>query len=150
MQAITDTIAGKYWWVLAIAGAAIALGLVLWRMPSIRASFAAMRCGKPAPPKRRVVEAESEYETDSDAGEIGEARLLSHLRAPPAPVVVPVVPVVPVVRERAERAERAERNERSRSPKKRSRSPKKRSRRRAEKPGAAGAAGATVTPECTE
>jgi hypothetical protein len=144
MQAITDTIAGKYWWVLAIAGAAIALGLVLWRMPSIRASFAAMRCGKPAPPKRRVVEAESEYETDSDAGEIGEARLLSHLRAPPPPAVVPVVPVVPVVRERAERAER------SRSPKKRSRSPKKRSRRRAEKPGAAGAAGATVTPECTE
>ena len=144
MQAITDTIAGKYWWVLAIAGAAIALGLVLWRMPSIRASFAAMRCGKPAPPKRRVVEAESEYETDSDAGEIGEARLLSHLRAPAAPAAPAVVPVVPVVRERAERAER---NERSRSPKKRSRSPKKRSRRRAEKPGAAGA---TVTPECTE
>ena len=141
MQAITDTIAAKYWWVLAIAGAAIALGLLLWRMPSICASFAAMRCGKPAPPKRRVVEAESEYETDSDAGEIGEARLLSHLRAPPAPAAPPVVPVV---RERAERAER------SRSPKKRSRSPKKRSRRRAEKPGAAGAAGATVTPECTE
>ena len=144
MQAITDTIAGKYWWVLAVAGAVIALGLVLWRMPSIRASIAAMRCGKPAPPKRRVVEAESEYETDSDAGEIGEARLLSHLRAPPAVSavsVVPAVPAVPVVRERAERAER------SRSPKKRSRSPKKRARRRAEKPGAAGAA---VTPECTE
>ena len=84
MQAITDTIAGKYWWVLAIAGAAIALGLVLWRMPSIRASFAAMRCGKPAPPKRRVVEAESEYETDSDAGEISEGRLLAHM--PRAPV----------------------------------------------------------------
>jgi len=141
MQAITETIAGKYWWVLAVAGAVIALGLVLWRMPSIRASIAAMRCGKPAPPKRRVVEAESEYETDSDAGEIGEARLLSHLRAPPAP---PAPPVVAVVRERPERPERAERAERSRSP-------KKRARRRVEKPGAAAAAAAAaVTPECTE
>jgi hypothetical protein len=132
MQAIfTETVAGKYWWVLAIAGAVIALGLVLWRMPSIRASIAAMRCGKSAPPKRRVVEAESEYETDSDAGEIGEARLLAHLRATPAaPPAAPVVAVVPVPRERTERSDR-------------SRSPKKRGRRRAERP-------AVVTPVCTE
>ncbi len=83
MQATVEA-TRQYWWIFAVIGAVVAIGLVLWRMPSLRASFAAMRCAKPAPARRRVVEAESEYETDSDAGEIGEARLLSHM--PRAPV----------------------------------------------------------------
>ncbi len=83
MQATVEA-TRQYWWLFAVIGAVVAIGLVLWRMPSLRASFAAMRCAKPAPARRRVVEAESEYETDSDAGEIGEGRLLAHMPRAPA------------------------------------------------------------------
>ena len=81
MQAAVEA-TRQYWWLFAVIGAVVAIGLVLWRMPSLRASFAALRCAKPAPARRRVVEAESEYETDSDAGELGEGRLLAHMRPP--------------------------------------------------------------------
>ena len=81
MQAAVEA-TRQYWWLFAVIGAVVAIGLVLWRMPSLRASFAAVRCAKPAPARRRVVEAESEYETDSDAGELGEGRLLAHMRPP--------------------------------------------------------------------
>ena len=88
MQATVEA-TRQYWWLFAVIGAIVAVGLVLWRMPSLRASFAAMRCAKPEPARRRVVEAESEYETDSDAGELAEERLLAHLkpeaRAEPRP-----------------------------------------------------------------
>ena len=102
---------GKYWWIFAILSAIVAVGLVIWRLPSIRASISALR--PPAPAKRaRRVEPESEYESESDDGEIGEARLLAHLapeRArveevecdeaesaePPKPPLPPVVAVAP-------------------------------------------------------
>jgi hypothetical protein len=95
MQATVEA-TRQYWWLFAVLGAVVAIGLVLWRMPSLRASFAAMRgCAKPAPARRRVVEAESEYETDSDAGELGEERLLVHLKAPE-----PVEPAEPAPKRR--------------------------------------------------
>ena len=72
-----DSPFGKYWWIFAILSAVVAVGLVLWRMPSIRARLAGPK--KPAPKKRRP-EPESEYETDSDDGELGEERLLAHLK----------------------------------------------------------------------
>jgi hypothetical protein len=128
MQATVEA-TRQYWWLFAVVGALVAIGLVLWRMPSIRACFATIRCAKPAPPRRRVVEAESEYESDSDAGELSEERLLAHLKpAPPAEAV-----------ETAETAERAEAETKAR--KAAEPEPKRRGRRRAEKP---------VTRECTE
>ena len=130
MQATVEA-TRQYWWLFAVVGALVAIGLVLWRMPSIRACFATIRCAKPAPPRRRVVEAESEYESDSDAGELSEERLLAHLKPSPPP-------------ERAEAAERAERGEaETKALKAAEPEPKRRGRRRAEKP-------VTVTRECTE
>jgi hypothetical protein len=85
MQATVVEATRQYWWLFAVIGALVAVGLVLWRMPSLRASFAAMRGAKPAPARRRVVEAESEYESDSDAGELAEERLLAHLKPAPPP-----------------------------------------------------------------
>ncbi len=132
MQATVEA-TRQYWWLFAVVGALVAIGLVLWRMPSIRACFATIRCAKPAPPRRRVVEAESEYESDSDAGELSEERLLAHLKpAPPRETI-----------ERAETAETDERAERAEAKalKAAEPEPKRRGRRRAEKP---------VTRECTE
>ena len=139
MQATVEA-TRQYWWLFAVVGAVVAIGLVLWRMPSIRACFATIRCAKPAPPRRRVVEAESEYESDSDAGELSEERLLAHLKpAPPAERAEAVETA-----ERAERDERAERAEaETRALKAAEPEPKRRGRRRAEKP-------VTVTRECTE
>jgi hypothetical protein len=136
MQATVEA-TRQYWWLFAVVGAVVAIGLVLWRMPSIRACFATIRCAKPAPPRRRVVEAESEYESDSDAGELSEERLLAHLKpAPPAEAVESA--------ERDERAERAEAAEAETKARKAAEpEPKRRGRRRAEKP-------VTVTRECTE
>jgi len=135
MQATVEA-TRQYWWLFAVVGALVAIGLVLWRMPSIRACFATIRCAKPAPPRRRVVEAESEYESDSDAGELSEERLLAHLKpAPPREAI-----------ERAETAETDERAERAEAETKALKAaepePKRRGRRRAEKP--------VVTRECTE
>jgi hypothetical protein len=94
-----DDAFGKYWWIFAILSAVVAVGLVIWRLPSIRASIAAL---KPAAPKRaRRVEPESEYESDSDDGELGEARLLAHL-------VPPTARVEEVDEEAEEECERAE------------------------------------------
>jgi hypothetical protein len=121
-----------------VVGAVVAIGLVLWRMPSIRACFATIRCAKPAPPRRRVVEAESEYESDSDAGELSEERLLAHLKpAPPRETIERAETAE--TDERAERAERAEAE--TKALKAAEPEPKRRGRRRAEKP---------VTRECTE
>ena len=134
MQATVEA-TRQYWWLFAVVGAVVAIGLVLWRMPSIRACFATMRgCAKPAPPRRRVVEAESEYESDSDAGELSEERLLAHLK--PAPPTERVEAA-----ERAEAADAAEAVE-TRALKAAEPEPKRRGRRRAEKP--------VVTRECTE
>ena len=119
MQATVEA-TRQYWWLFAVVGAVVAIGLVLWRMPSIRACFATMRCAKPAVAKRRIEEAESEYESDSDAGELAEERLLAHLKPAPEQRVEPVERVEPAPKrrgrkraekpvERAEPAERAER-----------------------------------------
>ena len=123
MQATVEA-TRQYWWLFAVVGAVVAIGLVLWRMPSIRACFATMRCAKPAVAKRRVEEAESEYESDSDAGELAEERLLAHLKPAPEQHVEPVVEPAP----------------------------KRRGRKRAEKPveRAERAAERAVTRECTE
>ena len=138
MQATVEA-TRQYWWLFAVVGALVAIGLVLWRMPSIRACIATMRgCAKPAPPRRRVVEAESEYESDSDAGELSEERLLAHLKpAPPRETIERAETAE--TDERAERAERAE----TKAVKAAEPEPKRRGRRRAEKPVA-------VTRECTE
>ncbi len=138
MQATVEA-TRQYWWLFAVVGALVAIGLVLWRMPSIRACFATMRgCAKPAPPRRRVVEAESEYESDSDAGELSEERLLAHLKPAPPTERVEAAEAA----DAAEAAEAAEAVE-TRALKAAEPEPKRRGRRRAEKPVA-------VTRECTE
>ncbi len=65
---------GKYWWIFAIVSALLAVGLVLWRLPSLRARFV-----KKPVKKLRKCEPESDFESDSDDGELGEERLLAHL-----------------------------------------------------------------------
>ena len=128
MQATVEA-TRQYWWLFAVVGAVVAIGLVLWRMPSIRACFATMRCAKPAVAKRRVEEAESEYESDSDAGELAEERLIAHLKpAPPPEPVERVVEPAPKRRGRKPAEKHAERAERA-------------AERAAERP---------VTRECTE
>jgi len=136
MQATVEA-TRQYWWLFAVIGALVAVGLVLWRMPSLRASFAAMRGAKPAPARRRVVEAESEYESDSDAGELSEERLLAHLKpAPPTEAVEEAAKAA----ERAEAVKAVELVERVAAAEP---APKRRGRRRAEKP-------VEVTRECNE
>jgi hypothetical protein len=105
---------GKYWWIFAIVSALLAVGLVLWRLPSLRARFV-----KKPVKKIKKREPESDFESDSDDGELGEERLLAHLE-PREPEREPLEPE-PEREQPEPECEREQREQREPEPKKRGR-----------------------------